>query len=171
MNASKFHRKSVRTGLALVSAPLLLAACASYSGAGLKPGKADLAQVEALMGKPAMRWHNADGSTQLAYPRGPAGVDTYMVEIGADGRLKSITDALEPKNLWRIKPGMTKAQVLRIAGPQTCGPSYFWRLNELAWEWHYVDDLKENANFVVLFDGKTGKVRSTMSLTTHKFCL
>ena len=54
--------------------PLL--ACASYSGGGLAPGAARLAEVEALIGPPALRWLEADGSVQLAYPRGPAGLDT-----------------------------------------------------------------------------------------------
>ena len=57
-------------------ATTLLAACASYSGSGLKPGEARLDEVEALMGPPAMRWQDADGSIRLAYPRGPAGLQT-----------------------------------------------------------------------------------------------
>ena len=64
---------------------LLLAACASYSGSGLAPGVAQLADVQAHMGQPAMRWEDADGSVQLAYARGPAGLDTYMVRLGPDG--------------------------------------------------------------------------------------
>ena len=32
------------------------------------------------MGAPAMRWREADGGERLAYPRGPAGFHTYMVE-------------------------------------------------------------------------------------------
>src|ERR1035441_5353156 len=102
--------------IALLSS-LLLAACASYSGGGLKPGEARLEDVQALMGTPAMRWQDADGSVQLAYPRGPLGFDTFMVRLGPDGRLQSITNVLEQAGFARVRPGMTKDEVLRVLGP------------------------------------------------------
>ena len=170
MNASKFHLESIRSGLAVIAASLLLVACASYDGRGLKPGRAKLTEVEALMGKAAMRWQNADGSLQLAYPHGPAGFDTYMVTIGADGRLQGISNALAPKNLARIAPGMTEEQVLRIAGPTTCRSAYFKARDELVWDWRYLDDLRNPAHFFVLFDATKGTVRSTMSMASPEVC-
>jgi hypothetical protein len=64
---------------------LLLAACASYNGRGLKPGVARLEDVLNVMGKPAMQWQEADGSRQLAYPRG---IHTFMVDFGVEGKMK-----------------------------------------------------------------------------------
>ncbi len=52
----------------MIFAALLIAACASYSGTGLKPGEARLEDVLSVMGNPEMRWKDSDGSQQLAYP-------------------------------------------------------------------------------------------------------
>lgn len=145
---------------------LLLAACASYSGRGLKPGVASLQDVVKLMGQPAMRWQNADGTEQLAYPRGPMGHHTYMVYIGADGKLKEIENVLEQKHFSLIQPGMTQDMVLQILGPSYPNWTvYFERRDELVWEWRYCDAWNESARFDVLFDNTQGTVRKTMSLT------
>lgn len=171
MNTYKFHLESIRTGLLVLAASVLLSACASYGGSGLKPGEATLAEVEATMGVPAMRWQNPDGSLQLAYPRGPAGFHTFMVEIGANGRLQSIGNVLDMKNFARIRPGMTEQQVLRILGPSTCGEAYFAARDERVWQWRYLDDFRASAHFMVLFDGKKAVVRSTMSTASGAVCI
>jgi hypothetical protein len=171
MSPIKFRLESIATALLAFSASLLLAACASYSGSGLKPGEATLAEVEGVMGTPMMRWKNPDGSLQLAYPRGQAGFHTYMVAIGADGRLASIANVLDSKNFALIQPGMTEEQVLRILGPTTCGKAVFPARNELVWQWRYLDDFRASAHFFVLFDTATGKVRSTMSMAAETECV
>lgn len=148
-----------------ILAALFLAACAAYSGSGLKPGEAGIADVIRVMGEPAMRWRNPDGSEQLAYPRGPYGVHTYMARVGPDGKLQLIENVLEPSGFAQVKAGMSKDQVLRILGPSYSGwTTYFKARDELVWEWRYCDDWKEAARFNVLFDGTTGIVRSALSL-------
>ena len=145
---------------------LLLVACASYSGRGLKPGEDRLEKVVQVMGQPAMRWQNADGSVQLAFPRGPMGYHTYMVTMDTDGKLRQIENVLNEKNFARIQPGMSKDEVLRILGPSYPNWTvYFERRDELVWEWRYCDAWNEAARFNVLFDNSTGAVRNTMSLT------
>ncbi|MHB1290676.1 MAG: hypothetical protein ACYCY5_00605 [Sulfuricella sp.] len=147
-------------------ATALLAACASYSGGGLKPGEAGLEDVLRVMKRPAMRWQNSDGSQQLAYPRGPMGFHTYMALIGPDGKLQSIDNVMDPKAFARIQPGMEKDRVLRILGPsETSWTVYFKTRDELVWEWRYCDEWNEAARFNVLFDGSKGTVRSSMSQT------
>jgi hypothetical protein len=144
---------------------MLLAGCASYSGSGLKPGESRLEDVQALMGPPAMRWQDADGSVQLAYPRGPLGLHTYMVILGPNGRLQSIANVLEQESFARIRAGMSKEQVLRVLGPPE--PSltvYFKARDELVWDWRYCQIFGYPAHFLVLFDGTSGAVRSTMAL-------
>ncbi|MFA5170837.1 MAG: outer membrane protein assembly factor BamE [Sulfuriferula sp.] len=153
----------ILSGILLV---LLLSACASYSGRGLEPGTAGYDDVIRVMGQPAMRWQNADGSSQLAYPRGPMGVQTFMAVIAADGKLKSLKNVLDAKHFAQIQPGMTKDQVLRILGPsEPSWTTYYARRDELVWEWRYCNELRQLSRFDVLFDGSKGIVRSSMGMT------
>jgi len=147
-----------------ILAVALLSACASYSGSNLKPGEAGVEDVLREMGPPAMRWSDADGSIQLAYPRGPNGLHTFMARIGADGKLQTIRNVLEPETFARILPGMTKDQVLRLLGPsEPSKTAYFKARDELVWSWRYRMVPGDSAQFLVLFDATTGKVRSTMT--------
>lgn len=160
-NPMKTSRRALLFGLILG-----LAACAGYDGRGLRPGEARLADVERVMGPPAMRWQAPDGALRLAYPRGPLGFHTYMVEIAADGRLSSIENVLEPRGFATVHAGQSMDEVLRLLGPSDPpGTVYFEARDELVWDWRYCDDWNEPAHFYVLFDGTTKKVRSTMSLT------
>jgi len=149
-------------------AALLLSACASYSGSGLKPGESSLEQVQALMGPPALRWQDPDGSIQLAYPRGPAGFHTYMVRLGPDGRLKSIENVLDMQTFAAIRAGLSKDEVLRLIGPPIQSrTTYYKARDELAWEWRFRDTHVDPARFVVLFDASAGTVRSSMILREY----
>jgi hypothetical protein len=149
-------------------ASMLLAACASYSGSGLKPGEARLDEVQALMGLSALRWQDADGSIQLAYPRGPAGLESFMVKLGPDGLLQSIANVLNEQTFARIRPGITKDEVLRLIGPPDYSRSvYFKARDELAWEWRFREVYGNPARFAVLFDATAGTVRSTLILPEY----
>lgn len=159
------HYLKARRILTLLIAGCLVAACASYSGDTLKPGTANLDDVIRVMGQPAMRWQEPDGSVQLAYPRGPYGFHTYMAHFSADGKLLHIENVLTPQIFTRITPGMTEAEVEHVLGPPA--PSrvtYFERRDELVWTWRYCDDLSEVEHFHVLFDRTRGTVRSTESM-------
>ena len=150
----------------IIISALLLNACGAYLGYGLKPGEDGLEDVVRALGNPAMRWQNEDGSAQLAFPRGPMGYHTYMATIGADGKLRQIVNVLDEKNFARIRPGMSKEEVLRILGPSYPNWTvYFERRDELVWEWRYCDTWNEAARFNVLFDNTRGTVRSTLRLT------
>ena len=149
--------------LLLIACVLLLSACASCSGRGLNPGEATLNDVVTVMGEPAMRWQDADGREQLAYPRGPEGMQTFMAFVGADGRLERIEGVLDSKHFARIRNGQSdKAEVLRLLGPSyPYWTAYFKARDELVWEWRFCNDWNEVAKFDVLFDATTGIVRST----------
>jgi hypothetical protein len=150
---------------------LLLGSCSSYSGYGLKPGIDRLENVLHLMGQPAMRWENQDGSVKLAYPHGPMGFHTYMVQIGADGRLQQIENVMNQKSFSLIHPGMTKEEVLYILGPSFSGwTTYFKARDELVWEWRYCS-WNEAARFDILFDNSKATVRKTMSQTESQMGL
>ena len=143
-------------------ARLLMSACASYSGSNLKPGVSTLPEVVASMGEPAMVWKNPDGSEQLAYPRGPAGTQTFMAHIGPDGKLQRIEGVLDMAHFARIQAGMSKDEVQRVLGPPgSPWTQTFSRTNTLAWSWLFCDSLSLQTFFDVMFDATTGIVRST----------
>ena len=143
---------------------LLIAGCASYDGRGLKPGVSTVDDVITLMGEPAMRWSEADGGQTLAYARGPAGLNTYMVTIAGNGTLTRREAVLNLKHFAMIREGMSEAQVLRTLGPPVPQWTvYFERRDELVWEWRYCDPWNEPARFDVLFDKTSMTVRTTQS--------
>ncbi len=149
----------------VLASSLLVAACASYEGRGLKPGEASLEDVQATMGQPAMQWQDPDGSRQLAYPRGPAGFHTFMVRLGPNGKMLSIQNVLDERHLADVRAGMSKEEVLRVLGPSDERLTvYFKARDELVWDWRYRALSGEIMRMMVLFDGTSGKVRSTMVL-------
>ena len=156
-------KRSFRGRLGLVASALVLAACAGYSGSNLKPGVSTRSEVVTSMGEPAMRWKDADGREQLAYPRGPEGTQTFMAFIAPDGRLERIEGVLGTAHFARIKPGKSdQAAVLRLLGPsQPHWTAYFKARDELVWEWRFCDGWNQLAFFDVLFDATTGIVRTS----------
>jgi hypothetical protein len=148
----------------LISA--VLTACAGYSGANLKPGVGTEAEVLQAMGVSAMTWELSGGGRQLAYPRGPAGFQTYMAFIDKAGKLERIENVMTMASFAKVQAGMTQAQVLQLLGPsQPQWTAYFKARDELVWEWRYCDSWNEAARFDVLFDGTTKIVRSTQTWT------
>lgn len=148
---------------AIVILLLLMAGCASYDGRGLRPGESRGEDAVALMGAPALRWQDADGAQQFAYPRGPAGFHTFMVHLAPDGRLRLIENVLDQAHLARVRPGMGKDDVLRTLGPPDERLSaYFPARDELAWDWRFIEGFASPMRMIVLFDATSGTVRSTM---------
>ena len=134
----------------------LLAACAAYDGYGLRPGASTVDEVHRAMGPPALELPNPDGSRQLAYPRGPLGTQTFMVEVGRDGVLRAIRPVLNDDNYHRITPGQTRDDVLRLVGPP--GETMdFPNLGQVAWDYRYQDTWGYIAIFSIMFD-REGKV-------------
>lgn len=113
------------------------------------------------MGAPAMSWNLPGGGRQLAYPRGPAGFQTYMVFIDAAGKLERKANVMDQEYFAKVQSGMTQSEVLQLLGPpQPQWTAYFEARNELVWEWRYCDSWNSAARFDVLFDGTTQRVRS-----------
>ncbi len=144
----------------LALALAMLVGCASYGGRGLAIGQDGLPQVLAMMGQPAMQWRDADGVQELAYPRGPVSPETFMVRIGADGKVQAVRNVLNAENFARIKPGMALAEVQRILGPASRVDD-FPRRNERVRDWP-TEDLGDPAHFLVLFDAGKETVRTTL---------
>lgn len=153
--------------------PLLLTwaigGCASYAGRDLVAGVSTEAAVISSMGEPAMRWQESDASVRLVFPRGPEGTHTFMVSLGADGRLRTIENVLTENHFSRILPGATQDEVLRLIGPPVPQwTAYFSVRDELVWEWRYCDGGNLTAKLDVLFDGTTKRVRSVQSLPDYR---
>jgi hypothetical protein len=142
---------------------LFLGASAPYSAYGIEPGVSGQGDVLSVMWQPAVQQQVL--YEEVAFARGSRGYFSFGIHIGLGGRLRPVEEALDEKIFTRIQAGMTKEEVLRILGPSDpWGTNYFKARDELAWEWPYCDLWREEAYFIVLFDGTRGIVRSTMSL-------
>ena len=134
--------------LALV---LVLAGCASYEGRGLRPGTSTEADVRGVMGPPALEIAAAGGAKRLAYPRGPLGTQTFMADIGPDGRLEAVRQVLSDDTFNSIRAGMTRDDVLRMLGPPG-NTMRFSLTGNTAWDYRYKDTWGYLAELSVTFD-------------------
>ena len=91
----------------------LLAACA---GVPFQPGVSSGDDVLRQWGAPAQRWSEPDGSQRLAYPWGPMGFATWMVEVGPDGKVRSATNVLVEEEFAKVQAGQTQEEILRHFG-------------------------------------------------------
>ena len=129
--------------------------CASYSGAGLKPGVSTVADVESTMGAPGMSWKNSEGQiVQLAYPRGPAGYVTFMVFFDDAGKMQKIEQVLNEKHFAQVQIGATQEQVLKILGPYR-DTNVFTARDEMDWNYGYCSQNLQRMAYSVIFDTKT----------------
>jgi outer membrane protein assembly factor BamE (lipoprotein component of BamABCDE complex) len=136
--------------ITILPALFLVAACAS-DGVGLRPGVAGEQEVRNAMGNPALELRNPDGSRQMVYPSGPFGTRTLMVRLGRDGMFESVQQVLDEDHFYRIQPGLSRDDVLRLIGPprQT---SDFPRLQQEAWDYRFQDTWGYTAIFSVMFN-------------------
>ncbi|MCP3707549.1 outer membrane protein assembly factor BamE [Paraburkholderia sp. CNPSo 3274] len=127
---------------------------------GLTPGVSTLEQVREQMGKPETERVFDDGSRRLEYPRGPQGLKTWMVDIGPNGRLVAITQALTAENFAKIRVGMSEDEVRRLLGKP--GQVAGYRLKkETVWSWKWLEGgVTPEAYFNVHF-GPDGRVTTT----------
>jgi hypothetical protein len=137
--------------IAALCVALLLAACAAYDGFTLRPGASTEAEVRGVMGQPAMEFTQPDGSRKLVFPRGPLGVQTFMAVIGPDGVLRGIEKVLMEENFYRIQPGMTRDEILRMIGPPG-ETMHFAGTDTTAWDYRFMDLWGYQAIFSVIFN-------------------
>src|SRR3954454_492749 len=107
--------KTMKRSMFSIAFTLALAGCA-VDGGNLKPGVSTADEATRAMGRPAMEFTNADGSRTLAFPRGPLGTQTFMVDVSRDGTVQSVRQVLSDEVFNRIRPGLTRDQVLRMIG-------------------------------------------------------
>ncbi len=129
----------------------LLASCAAHDGAGLRAGVTSENEVRQTLGAPALEIANPDGSRQMAYPKGYFSNQTYMVQVGRDGMFQGIHQVLDEDHFYRVQPGQTRDDVLRLIGPPL-ETMDFPRLQQVAWDYRYQDTWGYNAIFSVMLD-------------------
>ena len=143
-------------GLTWAVAALILGACASYSGAGLKPGISTRDEVRALMGEPVAVHAAAPGgafSNSWEYPRGPAGRHTFMVRFDERGVVVAVDQVLTPKTLSAVRSGAhTREDVRTLLGR----PAYVYsRIGGGEW-WDYAAESQPGPRpwkrYIVTFD-------------------
>ncbi|MGF6723116.1 outer membrane protein assembly factor BamE (lipoprotein component of BamABCDE complex) [Paraburkholderia sp. GAS41] len=118
----------------------------------LTPGISTEDQIRSQMGKPETERTFTDGSKRLEYPRGPQGLNTYMVDIDRDGKLQAITQVLTAANFARVQPGMSEDEVRRMLG-KPGQVAVFPLKPETVWSWKWREGgVTEEGIFNVHFD-------------------
>ena len=141
---------------ALLALTLLAAGCANFSA--LSPGDSALT-VEARVGPPGTVWTNADGSEVWEYPRGPFGVETYMVTLGPDRAVREVRQVLSEEYISKLQAGMSREEVRRLVGsPRYVGFSN--RTDEEIWSWRYRAWKVRTMDLYVQFDRPTGRLKT-----------
>jgi hypothetical protein len=118
--------------LTMLSLTALLGGC---TGAGaLVAGQSTEADARARMGAPTDTRTEPNGDKLWEYATGPEGVQTYLVRIGADGRVREVSRLLTEERFATIVPGKTtRAEVRNLLGRPMddttfrAGPTWSWR--------------------------------------------
>jgi hypothetical protein len=128
----------------------------------LAPGVSTEGEVRLIYGAPSMVWEEEGGTRMLEFVKGPAGHRTFMIQIGADGKLKSVEQVLKPAMFMKVVQGMSQDQVRRLIGaPGKKVP--FPAMGETGWYFRYLEGT-ESRYFVVQFNQSTGLVTKTMMM-------
>src|SRR5258706_11093135 len=142
--------------LLLLLPALFAAGCASFSA--IATG-ASGQQVEKLVGAPTSVWKNPDGSEVWEYPRGPLGVETFMVTLGSDHAVREVRQVLNDETIAKLQVGMSRDEVRRTLGkPRYIGFSDY--TDEEIWSWRYRAWRVRTMDLYVQFDRPTGALKS-----------
>ena len=124
----------------------------------LEAGVSTEADVRREFGAPAAVFDEPGGGRTLDYPRQPEGLTNYLVTIGADGRMSSLRQVLQPASFARVAPGMDREEVRRLLGKPGKVQRYALKRQE-EWTWRWADGPTAKEFGVVFDDG--GRVVSS----------
>ena len=110
--------------------------CDYFAQKDLRPGESTADDVRRRMGKPETVWEEAGGAQVLEYVRGPQGHQTWMVEIGPDGRYRGMRNVLANEHFVKVQPGMSRDDVRRLLGKPT-ETAFFKLKKEEVWSWKH----------------------------------
>lgn len=146
-----------RNAMAL-AAVVFAAGCANFSA--ISQGDPTQAVADRV-GAPGTVWKSPDGSEIWEYPAGYYGVQTFMIDIGADKGVRNVRQVLSEEYFSKVQRGMSREEVHRLLGrPREIW--YFPPRDEEAWTWRYQDI--NYRLFSVLFDRTQGTVRGVLRL-------
>ena len=138
-----------------VSVTLVLMCCVVLLGGCSNPrslvaGQSTIDDVRARAGKPTDTRVDRNGDQLWEYAGGPEGRETYLVRIGADGKVKVVTQLLTDDQLAKVVPGKTtKTEVRDLLGRPTEEIEY---RSGLAWSWRYLRNDVSPGYLVVRFN-------------------
>ena len=112
----------------------LLAGCALPHPGRIKVGMTE-PEVVVLMGEPTARYAMPAGATRLEFARGPAGRETWMVDLDAAGRVTDTDQVLDLAHFEALRAGTLREQLLRALG--TPGRVQKEYLGRETWYWRY----------------------------------
>jgi hypothetical protein len=97
------------------------------------------------------------------------GWNAYMVDFGADGKVRSVTQALTPDYFYKnIQPGLSKSDIQTMLGEPGM-VSWYPRLQQDVWTWRYWDqgETIPSRQLDVFFSMADGRVLS-YTMTSDK---
>ncbi|MBL8352742.1 MAG: hypothetical protein JNL87_20790 [Burkholderiaceae bacterium] len=118
----------------LAPALSLLAACAGAPTARLTPGQTE-ADMLAVMGQPTGRYPLAGAAQRVEYATGPNGKRTWMVDLDATGRVRSVEQVLKPENFRKVRHAMPVQDLLLLLGRPS--EKSRERGDRETWSWRY----------------------------------
>lgn len=149
---------SVYKSVALVATGLVLAGCAAFSP--VRPGMTRT-EVVSRMGQPTAVVPLPGGDVRLQYSGQPAGQTAYMVDLDASGHVLRDRQVLTAESFARIKPGWSRADVLRDFGrPARVDHVATWHGDVWTYRWRNDADMY----YWVFFDqdDKVGRTQQGM---------
>jgi hypothetical protein len=138
---------------ALLSAALLCACATSYAPTGIRAGDAR-ARVVDTMGAPAATYTLPDGHERLEYSHMPDGLQTWMIDLDASGRVVRWEQVLDETHFGAIGAGLTETEVLRMIGPPSMRGHYWRPVEATTWSYRF-QTAQRCIVFQLSFDVKT----------------
>lgn len=119
----------------------------------LRPGESTATAVRVLLGEPDAVHEDGDGARVYEYPLGPAGTETWMVEIAADDRYRGMRNVLVEACFAQLAPGDSLESVRRRLG-RPGSSANFPRRGERVLSWKYRADGGRLEHFNAHFDDR-----------------
>ena len=139
----------------VLASSALVSACANLTS--IPPGT-PAASVEASRGKPFRVWPETGGGSSWEYPTGPQGRYTYMIRVGADGRVARVDQVLGWDTFRNVSIGMPAQEVEHMLG-RPYSKVTFPLTGQTAWAWRFVDTTLRQCFYAYV--GTDGKVAGT----------
>lgn len=149
----------MRLTAVLLACIALLGGCSSPRS--LVVGQSTDAEVRAIAGTPTDTRVDRNGDRVYEYATGPEGYLTYIVRIGADGKVKEVAQVLTEDQLAKVVPGKsTRMDVRDLLGRPTFEDVY---LGVPAWSWRFAMNGVRPGFIVVTFNAD-GTVRDKIAI-------